>query len=395
MEGVETARTRWELAGRLRKLRGGIEDAAIIGMRTLPESQSVRSPEYLTGLREALEGGLDYVIAGIEKGEGWTEPIPPAVAAQARRAARSGIRLDTVLRRYAAGDRLLAQMVIREAENFPLVDLRRILAAIGPLIDRLMAAVAEEYLQEVARIERSPDERLAERVQWHLEVTGPVEAWDLDYELDAWHLGMVLTGAGGKAAIDALAKALKRDSLVVLRGSGYCWAWLGGNTPPRSTELERLLDSKIATGVSVAIGEPRHGIDGWRQTHREAYAAFEVMIRKRDRVIHSADAVILAAVLRDESLATSLIETFLAPLDRQGDAGDALRITLRAYLRSGCNATTTAATLDVNRHTVKRRIHKIEKALGRLIPSCHAQLDVALSLEELIGEAGVMTRQLS
>ena len=391
----ETARTRWELAGRLRDIRGEIEEAALLGLRTLPESRSAQSPGYMAGLQEALEEGLDYVIAGIEKGEGWAEPVPPAVAAQARRAARAGIRLDTVLRRYAAGDRLLTQMVIGEAENFPVADLRRILAAIGPLVDRLMAAVADEYLQEVERIERSPEQKLAERVQWHLAGNGPVDAWDLDYELDDWHLGVVLAGAGSKAAVESLAKALERSSLVVPRGDGYVWAWLGGNARLLSNELEDFLDSTNARGVSVAVGEPRYGTNGWRQTHREAYAAFEVMLRKPDRVTRSCDAMIFAALLRDQSLAESLIETFLTPLDEQSDAGDALRATLRAYLQSGFNAKTAAASLDVNRHTVKRRIHKIEQALGRLVPSCHAQLEVALTLEELIGETSTVTRQLA
>ena len=54
--------------------------------------------------------------------------------------------------------------------------------------------------------------------------------------------------------------------------------------------------------VSVAVGEPRSGLDGWRLTHREAQAAQEVMLRKPQRLTRARDVILLAAVLRDEAL---------------------------------------------------------------------------------------------
>jgi len=52
-------------------------------------------------------------------------------------------------------------------------------------------------------------------------------------------------------------------------------------------------------------------------------------------------------------------------------------------LAAGFNAATAAAALEIDRHTVQRHLRKVEEALGRLLPSCHAELEVALSLEEL------------
>src|SRR5262249_14368679 len=82
-------------------------------------------------------------------------------------------------------------------------------------------------------------------------------------------------------------------------------------------------------------------------------------------------------------LAKSLHETYLAPLDEHGDSGLVLRETLRAYFAAGFNAATAAAALEVDRHTVQRRLRKVEEALGRLLHSCHAEIEVALRLEEL------------
>jgi len=82
-------------------------------------------------------------------------------------------------------------------------------------------------------------------------------------------------------------------------------------------------------------------------------------------------------------LARSLRETYLAPLDARGDSGPVLRETLRAYFDAGFNAATAAAALQVDRHTVQRRLRKVEEALGRLLHTCHAEIEVALLLEEL------------
>jgi hypothetical protein len=46
---------------------------------------------------------IDYALNALEQGGGWSEPAPPAVVAQARRAAHIGVSLDTLLRRYQAG----------------------------------------------------------------------------------------------------------------------------------------------------------------------------------------------------------------------------------------------------------------------------------------------------
>jgi hypothetical protein len=340
-------------------------------------------PEYVAGLRATVSEILEYGLSRIEKDEEWTGSIPTAAAAQARRAARNGVRLDTVLRRYAAGDRLLGDFIMDEADRFPSKALRKVLRAQGPQVDRLMAGVATEYLDELEQMKRSPTQRLAERVQRLVAGEGPADVGDIEYTFDAWHLGTIAKGPKAEAGVRALAAGLDCQVLAVPRGDGLVWAWLGARRLLAVPDVERLLDSGVAGDVSLAVGEPRSGIDGWRLTHREAQAAQEVMLRKPQRLTRARDVVLLAAVLRDEALAKSLFETYLAPLEGDGDSGAILRETLRAYFSAGLNAATAAAALAVDRHTVQRRLRKVEKALGRLLPDCHAELVVALSLEEI------------
>lgn len=386
-EAASLATIRLELVGRLRGRLEEIENAIFARVRTLSETAGVEDPEYVAGLRATISESLDFALAHIEKGEDWTGPIPSTAAEQARRSARAGVRLDTVLRRYAAGDRLLGDFIMDEADCFSSQALRKILQVHGPQVDRLMAAVATEYMDEVARMKRSPTQRLAERVQRLITGESPVDVGSIEYAFDAWHLGMIVKGSEAEAGIRALASGLDSQILVVPRGSGIVWAWLGARRPLAVPDIERLLSTGIAGDSHLAVGEPRSGLEGWRLTHREAQAAQEVMLRKPQRLTRARDVILLAAVLRDEALAKSLFETYLAPLEGHGDSGAVLRETLRAYFSAGLNAATAAAALAVDRHTVQRRLRKVEEALGRLLPDCHAELVVALGLDELEAES--------
>jgi DNA-binding PucR family transcriptional regulator len=114
-----------------------------------------------------------------------------------------------------------------------------------------------------------------------------------------------------------------------------------------------------------------------------------VALRRPQALTSYADVALLAVVLKDSELASSLVEIHLSPLDQKD--GVVSRETLRAYFAAGCNAATAAAALRVDRHTVERRLHTIETRLGCLLHTCHAELEVALRLEELGDARGTDT----
>ena len=374
---------RADLVARLRARSGEIEDAIFSRVQALSAQSESEDAEYRAGVRASVAEGVNYALVSIEQGEDWTEPVPSLIAVQARRSARSGVGLDTVLRRYAAADRQLAEFITEEARAMPNEALRQVLRAQGPQVDRVMAAVAAEYMSELELMRRSPAQRMAERVQRLLAGDSPLDAVELGYELDGWHLGLVVSGSRADVAARTLAAGLSRPVLVVVRGDDSAWAWLGGQEKLPVTDVDHYLSAGVLGEVSLAVGESRQGVEGWRLTHHEAQAAHLVMMRQPQPLTRASDVLLLAAVLRDETFAKSLRETYLAPLDEHGDADQALRQTLRAYFAAGFNAATAAAALEVDRHTVQRRLRKVEEALGRLLHSCHAELAVALSLEEL------------
>jgi hypothetical protein len=376
------AATRRTLSENLRARLPEIQEAVFTRVRAISEPETA-DPEYLAGMRAAVDEAIEYVIAGVEAGGAPGEPIPAGAVTQARRSARAGIPLDTVLRRYAAGDRLLAEFILECADEVPRDALHESLRSQGLRADHVMATIATEYTREAERIRRSPAQLLGERVRRLL--SGEADSQPgVAYEIDSWHVGMVAIGPGAEAAVSELAAALNSELLLVPAGEegNSIWAWLGRE---RRFSMAEVVRSWADAGVSVALGEPRRGIEGWRLTHREAQAALQVLLHGPVRLVRARDVLVLAAVLRDDALATALVETYLAPLNGRGDTPLVLRETLRAYFTAGQNAATAAAALGVNRHTVERRIRGIEDKLGQQINSCRAHLEVALAIEEWRG----------
>ena len=372
---------------RLRARRAEIEEAIFTHVRDgVPDPVGLADAEYVAGLRAAVIAALDYGLTGIELAGELPQPIPSAAIAQARRSARSGVGLDTVLLRYTAGYALLEDFIIQEAENGDFVSepgaLRHVLRAHASVLERLTATIAEEYGREHKRTERLPEQRRAELVQ-RLLAGESVDIDELGYDFSAWHLGVIATGTGATKAVRSIQARLDCRLLSVSHGEETVWAWLGGPRRLATAGIERLLMANGLAGVSLTVGEPGEGIEGWRMTHRQAQEALLVALRRPERLVRFADVALLAPWLGDPARARSLVETYLSPLDRLRDGGHALRQTLHAYFAAGHNVNATAAALEVDRSTVRRRIRTVEEALGCPLDRRQAELEVAMRLEEL------------
>lgn len=343
-------------------------------------------PAYASGMRRALVDALTFGIEVIEKGLDAPIPIPGETIRQARRAARVGVQLETVLRRCTAGSKLLEEFILVEADRLPSRVLRQVLSEQGLQVDRLLELIASEYRDEVERSERSPADVQADLILQFLQSGRTVCPVDLDYDFDAWHVGAILIGhrEEGMRALRLLAERWACRLLSVSGEPDTAWVWLGCRRELDVTELAQRLECEGLEQTYVALGEARQGLDGWRQTLREAQVALQATLYRAQPVTRCRDVILVSAVVRDPALATSLIETYLAPLDDCSDRGEILRETLRAYFHSNQNAKTAAATLGVARHTVERRLKNVEKRLGQALHTCNAQIQVALGVEEVI-----------
>jgi hypothetical protein len=372
------------LRTRLQKRAPEIEEALLTRVYALADPDDL-DPAYAEGLRGAVSAAIEYGLASIELGEEHVPPPPPALLLQARLAARHGVGLDIVLRRYCAGHALLGDFLVGEARQDDLLAgplLQRLLRAQGARFDRLIAAVTEEYRREESTPAASPGRRRAELIGRLLDGE-LVDTAELAYDLGAHHLGAVASGSGAEAAIRELAEKLDRRLLLIRPEQEMVWAWLGGRRQIDPAEIQRCLQERTPAELRLAIGEPGKGLAGWRLSHRQAAAALPIALRSSQTFVRYADVALLASILQDELLSTSLRRLYLEPLEGGRDGGEALRETLRAYFAAERNVSSAAAALGVSRQAIGNRLRVIEERLDRRVGACATELEIALHVEDL------------
>ena len=372
------------LAARLRERLPELEGAVATRVRAISDPRDVADPAYLQGLDAALAAAVGHRLAVLEAGERHVPAVPPVLLAQARLDARDRVSLDTVLRRYFAGNALFGDFLAEEAERaeVPSWALRRLLGEQATLGDRLLAAVSAEHAREVENRPASAAERRRECVK-SLLAGELVDDSELGYDLDAHHLALMAKGEGAEELMRGLANTLDRRLLAVRREEESIWAcWLGGRRRLAAEQALRALADIVPDGVFVTVGESAEGLRGWRFSHLQAKVALPIAERIGQPVVRYADVALVASILRDDLLADSLRQLYLAPLEQARDGGRVARDTLRAYFAADRNVSSTAAALGVDRRTVTNRIRAVEGVLGRDLKAVAADLEIALRLDE-------------
>jgi PucR C-terminal helix-turn-helix domain len=370
------------LGERLRGRQAEIERAMLTRVYAISDPGDTGDPAYLEGLRAAVGAALDYGLVAIEGGEARAPLAPPALLTQARVAARAGVSLDTVLRRYFAGYALLGDFLIEEAGEVPAAELKRLLRVQAGLFDRLLAAVSEEYGREGVSLTEPSARRRADAIR-RLLAGELVDTTDFDYDFERFHLGVIGTGPNAAEVISGASISLGCRLLMINSDPETTYAWFGFSRDPNINSASKCLEEKRRGMVSVAFGEIGRGLSGWRLTHLQAKAALVFAVRTPQRVVRYGSIALLAAIDQDEVLSASLRQLYLDPLEQQRDGGRAVRQTLRAYFAADRNVTATAAALGVNRRTVTSRLRAVEEALGRPIGAIAPELEVSLRLEAL------------
>jgi hypothetical protein len=378
------------IRARLEPRRQEVERAILSRVWAVSAPAPAEDDEYTAALQAAIAAGIDHGLATIERGADRVGPIPAALCAEPRQAARSGIGLDVQLRRYVAGYLLFCDFVMQASEDAPSPGTapHRLFRTLGLIFDRLLVAAIDEYRHESGEGRRAPlSDHQFKRVQMLL-AGERVSADELAYELDDWHVGAVAHGDGMAAALRHAGEAADRRILLVQGDAGAIWAWFAGRERVAVAEIATPLSASTPSDGIVALGEPARGFEGWRLTHQQASAAFAIARRNAGEVVRYADVGLVASISRDRLVASSLRQLYLAPLGSGHDGGTALRETLRAYFTAGRNVSSAAAALRISRQTVGSRLRVVEEKLERTIESCAPELELALRLHKLGGNVG-------
>jgi DNA-binding PucR family transcriptional regulator len=212
----------------------------------------------------------------------------------------------------------------------------------------------------------------------------------LDYRMDRDHVGLVLwTDKRGepdplgriRRLVSALAHLLAVSApLVVPADECTAWAWLPSTTSlVRSEALATAM--KAERHVSIAIGQPGSGIEGFRRTHQQAVSARSVALAAGEQ--HAAltpfvDVAPIAMLCSDLESARMWVHETLGDLAIDSPRNEPLRETARLFLETGASYTATAELLVLHRNTAQYRIRKAEEVRGR--PLRDGRLDVELAL---------------
>jgi hypothetical protein len=373
------------LAERLRQRREEIEQAALTRIYDVSPPGDRLDPEYIIGLKAATAAALDYAFATVEDGERCSPSVPVALLGQARLAARNGVGIETVMRRYFSGFALFGEFVFQEfgpdiaAAG---VSPQRLWQVQVEQFDRLIAAVVEEYEREQKARPASKQQRRLDRIE-RLLGGESLGAEELGYDFAVWHVAVVASGPDRQHELQRVAQDLDRRLLAVTPKQGKVWAWFGGQRKLPAKQLAERMRSIWPRDFPVYLGEPAKGLPGWRLSHRQAKALNGIGRDPADSIVCYAESGLLASVLKDDLLVSSLDQLYLAPLAEERDGGEAFRETLRAYLSAGRNVTSAAAALGVTRQTVATRLRAIEERIGRRLDECAAEIEISLRLESV------------
>ena len=331
---------------------------------------------------------------------------PTAALEYARRLAQHGVPVNALVRAYRLGQRRINELIFAElrATDIPeptrVAVLEAITAALFEYIDWMSQQVVTVYEAERERWLENQNSLRALRVREVLDAHKSIDAdaatTSIRYPLRWHHLGLVMWYSEAGPEGDQLARlqrflrelgesaAAAASPLFVAADRSCGWGWL----PYRAAVSDVVAKVRRFTlarpgSPSVAIGAMANGVEGFRNSHREAETARSVaMIARRPEptVIAVTDpGLSVVARLGDDVARTrDWVAAVLGDLAADNENDARLRETLRVFLGCGSSYKVAAEELNLHFNSVKYRVGRAIARRGREIGS--DRLDVELAL---------------
>lgn len=288
-----------------------------------------------------------------------------------------------------------AERLVPEVDRFS--EMRRINEVLFGVVDVLTTHMAAEYT-------RAHEEWLASSVALRMQIVEDVLAGNpvptdrvvrvLGYDLNRWHLGIIVWTGPAESAEPAQLKAVAAETLtaagcastlVLPVGAQRVWAWGSRTTTPPEALMPA---GPPPPGVRIAVGTAGAGISGFRETHWRAMevARLSSMSTRQARVYRYEDLDIVAMLSTDLAAAREFVARELGDLAGSSEATRTVRDTLKCYLDRDRSLAGAAADLQVARNTVAYRVQRAEQLRGRPATVRRLQLHAALTLADELGD---------
>ncbi|WP_040799504.1 PucR family transcriptional regulator [Nocardia higoensis] len=330
--------------------------------------------------------------------------VPLAAAEYARRVAQQGMAPEALLRAYRLGEHWLTQRIISElrASELPaevaLETAGRGATVVNTYIDRVIEGIVDIYESERRRWDMRSETMRAAQIRAVLD-TENLDLASAEHmlatSLRGWHLAAIVSvrQAGVpasdllRAGVAMLTAATGKEPLTALIDEQNCWVWISSAGKP-SLDVE-LLQRELARrkGIHVAVGDLGAGLDGFRQTFRDAQRARNLALLADSGsplTLHSR--VALTGLLMDHLADTrAWVHRVLGALMRDDETTARLRETVRTYLDCRGSLTDAAARMHIHKNTVHYRIRRAEEVLGHPLTVDRLDIEVALRVSEQLG----------
>ncbi len=355
------------------------------------------APAMVTGSeREGCEASLLTVLVGLH------QEIPSvsrsgSATENIRQSVHRGVAVNTVLNTVWACHAMAQDALLTEVEKVLagerlIGEVRRLTRAMTSYITSYAGELIREYEEEAARWkDRVPAEQL--RI-FTLLVTGADPGEDAEEVLgvrltDVHLVASVWSRSAGhlpdkEGTIAAFARTagetLGAAKTLILPQEDLTVVWWSWRTTPPGDYLDRLRHLARPAWMNLAVGTAERGPDGVLGSHQACQQAVRVGKRSAaDSFWPYADLRVVALLAADAAAARRFARAELTGLSAKDAKAEALRETLRAYLRHGASRTATAKDRYIAVNTVSYRVAKASDLLGR--PVGERPVETLLALE--------------
>jgi hypothetical protein len=381
-----------------RRLASVTDDVKAVIEEAIPGLQTDESASLL---QASIGGNLDSALRTlIDARAPDSIDAPLAAIDYARRLAQQDVPATLLIRAYRVGQARFLRYCIEElllqssADHLEGLATLEMVETVSDYVDCVVEQVLTSY--GLARDDwlRDRSAVLAMRVRellQHRPVDINATERALDYRLDQHHVGLVAWVDGPAAAdalerirrvVGALGKSLGCGTapLVIPVDESCAWVWISSKQSLANTkELDAV--AKGEPTVSLAVGEPARGLDGFRRSHDQAVSARGVALAAAEQrlpITPFVDVAPIAMLCADLDSARAWIHETLGELAVDSSRNEGLRETARVFLQTGGSYTATAEQLFLHRNTAQYRVRKAEEVRGR--PLRDGRLDVELAL---------------
>lgn len=341
------------------------------------------------------------LVSGVAESE--ASLVSTEVVEIAQDFARRGMELNDLLRSIRVGYAVLASALLDAviaSDGGDTTELRRVAILMFEMIDGFTGTAATAFLAEQRAWEAHTTAARLDMVR-KLINSEPVDIAQatrlLNYPLDADHVALIASSGPSQSSdrvdlrrvVDPVFNQWGSPiaKLIVPVGAHGLWAW-GAYGSPAEHKTGRTLPS--FDDVSIAVGQPGHGLPGFRRTHLDADAADRLrsmLDPVRANTIAHHDVDLEALLLADGEAGKEFVNRYIGQLAGVDPRVAELRSTLKLYLDHDRSLTKVAAVKHISRNTVTYRVQQAFDLCGHRSGDSTLRLHNALLIADRLDQS--------